>query len=238
MTREEKLALAGDYVLGLLDTADRLAFEAAITTDPELAAMAATLAERLHALDDTAGQADYDPALWGRIERQLGAQPATMATIVPLAARKPRVVTLNWLPLAASVLLALGAGYLAGIGNRPSERPTVVAVMLNETDGTPAVVVEAFADDSIRLLPLVDITAPAGQVLQVWTLPDAGTGPVSLGTLPATQDLRLAGPDLPLPRDGQLYEITLEPAPGSPTGRPTGPVLVKGLARSAGASPS
>jgi hypothetical protein len=34
--------------------------------------------------------------------------------------------------------------------------------------------------------------------------------------------------DLPPPGPDQLFEITLEPAAGSPTGRPTGPVLFKG----------
>ena len=33
---------------------------------------------------------------------------------------------------------------------------------------------------------------------------------------------------LPPPGTDQLFEITLEPATGSPTGRPTGPVLFKG----------
>ncbi|WP_407815360.1 anti-sigma factor domain-containing protein, partial [Staphylococcus aureus] len=42
---------------------------------------------------------------------------------------------------------------------------------------------------------------------------------------------RLDGPALPTPRDNQLYEITLEQAGGSPTGRPTGPILAKGLAK-------
>ena len=65
----------------------------------------------------------------------------------------------------------------------------------------------------------------------VWTLPDADTGPVSLGTLGMAADTRLAGPELPLPGAGQLYEITLEPAPRSPTGRPTGPILAKGFAK-------
>lgn len=83
----------------------------------------------------------------------------------------------------------------------------------------------------MRLVPLEDFEVPEGRVLQVWTLPDAETGPVSLGTLEGAADVRLAGPNLPLPADGQLYEITLEPAPGSPTGRPTGPILVKGFAK-------
>ena len=40
--------------------------------------------------------------------------------------------------------------------------------------------------------------------------------------------LQLSLKDLPAPRPDQLFEITLEPATGSPTGRPTGPVLFKG----------
>jgi anti-sigma-K factor RskA len=35
--------------------------------------------------------------------------------------------------------------------------------------------------------------------------------------------------DLPGPGPDQLFEITLEPRTGSPTGRPTGPILYKGL---------
>jgi anti-sigma-K factor RskA len=36
------------------------------------------------------------------------------------------------------------------------------------------------------------------------------------------------GENAPPPGPDQLFEITLEPAGGSPTGRPTGPILFKG----------
>ncbi len=233
MTREDRLALAGDYVLGLLDETERADFERRSAEDPELAAITATLAQRMQALDDTAAPAAYDAGLWARIEQQLDGKPAAAATatILPLKPPRPRSALPQWLPLAASVVVALGVGYIAGATLEQDEPPTVIAIMLNQTDGSPAVIVEAFADDSVHLVPLESFTAPAGQVLQVWTLPDVATGPVSLGTLDATQDVRLDGPHLPVPQDGQLYEITLEPAPGSPTGRPTGPILVKGFAR-------
>jgi anti-sigma-K factor RskA len=107
----------------------------------------------------------------------------------------------------------------------------VIAVLLQSDGVTPAAIVEAFGDNSVHLVPLVDFDVPAGRVLQVWTLPDVETGPVSLGTLDRAREVQFPGPALPGPRDGQLYEITLEPSPGSPTGRPTGPILVKGLAR-------
>ena len=73
---------------------------------------------------------------------------------------------------------------------------------------------------------------PEGQTMQVWTLYDPAVGPVSLGTLGRdAAEVVLQGPHLPRPKADQLYEITLEPAPGSPTGKPTGPILVKGFAK-------
>ena len=67
--------------------------------------------------------------------------------------------------------------------------------------------------------------------MQVWTLPSQDMGPVSLGLLDAARSAVLDGPDLPQPREDQLYEITVENEGGSPTGRPTGPILVKGFAK-------
>ena len=65
----------------------------------------------------------------------------------------------------------------------------------------------------------------------VWTLYDPAVGPVSLGTLPEAKVATLGGQAFPVPVAEQLYEITLEPAPGSPTGKPPGPILVKGFAK-------
>lgn len=236
MTREEKLALAGDYVLGLLDETERAACEVVMGADSELAEMVAHLSERMHSLDATATPEPFVADLWARIEHSIDGRAKAPEVIVPIErgnrpSAKWRPIVQPWLPMAASVVVALGVGYLAGISMRPSDQPTVIAIMLNQSDGSPAVIVEAFADDSVRLVPLESFAAPEGQVLQVWTLPDVETGPVSLGTLSEAHDLRLNGPNLPVPHDGQLYEITLEPAPGSPTGRPTGPILVKGFAK-------
>lgn len=227
MTRDDKQALAGDYVLGLLDEQEQADFLTRAATDPELKAMADKFADRMGALDGTAPPATFGADLWAGIERRLDMPSATVTKLRPAAARG----TPQWLPLAASVVMALGVGYFAGIATRSSEEPTVIAILLNETDASPALIIEAYADDSVRLVPLENFAAPEGKILQVWTLPDAETGPVSLGTLNAAADIRLSGPNLPLPHDGQLYEITLEPAPGSPTGRPTGPILVKGFAK-------
>ena len=66
--------------------------------------------------------------------------------------------------------------------------------------------------------------APAGQVQELWIIaPDAA--PVSLGLL---QEASLAVPYPTLPQ-GWTLAVSLEPAGGSPTGAPTGPVLAAGV---------
>lgn len=233
MTLEEKQALAGEYVLGLLEGADRIAFEETIRSDAEAAEIVAVLVARMQALDDTAPPLAPSAGLWDRIAARLDDTPQ-LATIAPVhrpVARPRKPVLGQWMAIAASVVVAAGLGFAAG-GHVPQRAaPVVIAVLLNADDASPGAIVEAFADNSVRIVPLEDIEVPDGKILQVWTLPDPETGPVSLGTLESARDIRLAGPSLPLPEDGQLYEITLEPSPGSPTGKPTGPILVKGFAQ-------
>lgn len=225
----QQLEQVGFYVLGTMEDAERVAFEGAMLADPALRSAVDRLAAHLHHLDDTAMPAAIDASLWQRIEANLD-RGAVESKMVWLPRRRP--VLPQWYGIAASAVIALGIGYLAGsMSTTASRQPVMIAVLLNEGDAQPGAIVEAFADDSIRLVPLEDFVVPEGRILQVWTLPDPETGPVSLGTFSDPQTINLTGPELPEPASGQLYEITLEPAPGSPTGRPTGPILVKGFAR-------
>ena len=68
-------------------------------------------------------------------------------------------------------------------------------------------------------------------MLQLWTKPDPAGPPVSVGLLQTVARMAVRNPGLPQPTDGQLYEITLEPLGGSPTGLPTGPVVGVGNAQ-------
>ena len=234
--RDDMAPIADEYVLGLLGEEEARKLEAQLPHDAALAALVADARDRFLELDLGAEPQPVDPALWRRISTGVDALPRHEP--VPLTPRaRPAVTTSGqgrgfWQgAMAASVgaVMLAGAAFLALPALREPAPPVVVAVLV-DTDNNPGAVVEAFANDRVRIVPLADIPIPEGSILQVWTLPDEETGPVSLGLMPQAQLTSLLGPDLPRPQPRQLYEITLEPAGGSPTGRPTGPILFKGFA--------
>jgi anti-sigma-K factor RskA len=74
----------------------------------------------------------------------------------------------------------------------------------------------------------INVAAPAnGQVYELWMLPNGGAAPVSLGLLPMMGEIALpldAARTAILANTGTLA-VSVEPAGGSPTGAPTGPVV-------------
>jgi anti-sigma-K factor RskA len=85
-------------------------------------------------------------------------------------------------------------------------------------------------DGRTDFVALQAIRAPEGKSLQLWTLWDRARGPVSVGLMQELRNAELRLDGLPGATVEQLFEVTLEPAGGSPTGRPTGPILMKGNA--------
>lgn len=232
----ERLARAGDYVLGLMAPASQAQAERDMEHDPEFRAAVERLAGHVSRLDDTASPEDVPAGMWSGILARIANEPQEQgrdgaivhdrgtATATP---SRGLTRTLAW---AASLIVALGLGYAGGLAMRQTPEP-VVLVLLQTPENTMGAVFEAFADNSVRFIPLEEFEVPQDKVMQVWTLYDPAVGPVSLGTLNRSAVTTLKGQALPTPAADQLYEITLEPSPGSPTGKPTGPILVKGFAK-------
>lgn len=227
--------LADEYVLGLLDTAEAAQVEAEIERDAALRQAVARSRDRFLALDLAAPAASASPDLWRRIESRLddatpqeggvadGAGPAN-----DNAARPARTGWRNAAVagLAASLLLAVGLAW--SLLSRPD--PQLIAVLM-DAGGEPLALVEDFGLETAKLRPLTDFEIPEDRALQVWTLPSEELGPVSLGVFRESAPQLLEKPPLPAPQESQLYEITLEQRGGSPTGRPTGPIIAKGYAK-------
>jgi len=230
MTDRNDEVLAGEYALGLLEGSEFEEFERRLKRERALQAEVAAWRDKFAPLDATATEQPASAGLWGRIERSV-AEPRPVR-----GEEEARWSERLWTSLgfwrgasfagaAASVVLAIAVGLLAG---RATPQPIIVAVLQTE-QALPGAIVEAFGDGSIVVVPLRDIDVPPGKALEVWTLYDKARGPVSLGLIDRAQRARFQTTGLPA-REDQLYEITLEPATGSPIGRPTGPILMKGLA--------
>lgn len=130
----------------------------------------------------------------------------------------------------AALLLAAGLGYFMREAYR---QPTLIAVLMTPDGAQPAAVVNAFADGRAELVPLSNIDVPPGKAIEIWTLWDRAVGPRSIGLIQRAGRTSLKLEGLPKPQPGQIFEMTLEDSGGSPTGRPTGPILNKGEATTA-----
>ena len=217
---------AAEYVLGLLEGEAQMDAERRLASDAAFAREVERWRARFAEFDDTTEPRPTGDALWQRIE-------STVARAAPPTARSSAWSRL-WSDIAVLRAATIGASLAVlmlavglGVAIRQARlQPTMVAVLL---DGERAgAVVHAFADGRVVLLPLASINVPSGRALQVWTLPSRERGPVSVGLMDRPRTLELDLKDLPRPGHNQLFEITLEPAGGSPTGRPTGPILFKG----------
>lgn len=198
--------------------------------EPAFAANVAAWREKMTELDETAPVLPADPTLWTRIEGALDTPERrvvepTHSTLTDLwnSLFAWRVAAIG---CAVALTVALGLGAL-----RPSSKPIMIAVLLTDTNRAAAIV-DVYADGRVDFVPLETVAVPDDRILQVWTLWDRARGPVSLGLLDRARQMKLPVSDLPRTVPDQLFEITLEPRGGSPTGRPTGPILMKGTTSS------
>ncbi|MDM0070178.1 anti-sigma factor [Variovorax sp. J31P207] len=222
-------ALAGDYVLGTLSAATRGEVETRMLREPALRAAVEAWEERLHPLVALAQPVEPSPALWRRIDASVSATTAPRR-----AASRPGW----WCSLRLWRGLA-GAGFAAAalmaavLVTRIQPAPAVqfIVVLVAPQDKAPGWVVQAAADARrLSLTPLGSMTVPSDKSLQFWTKADGWRGPVSLGLVTPGQTLQVPLDKLPPLEPNQLFELTLEPANGSPLDRPTGPIQFIGRA--------
>ena len=208
---EQDDALAAEYVLGVLALPERLAAEARIKNDSAFAARVVAWEARLAPMNDDFADLPA-PDLLPQIEARLFPQPVA-------APRR------NWLGWLAGALTAAAVAVAAVVVLAPVPQAPVIAT-LGEADASLRF--EARFDGSaITVTRVAGSAAPDGQVQELWIIaPDAA--PVSLGLL-AGESLSVPYPAAPA---GWTLAVSLEPAGGSPTGAPTGPIVSIGKLQS------
>jgi anti-sigma-K factor RskA len=228
MTPEDRDARIAEYVLGTLAGAERAAFEAELARDDGLRRAVVAWSARLQPLADSVAAVAPPLELRDRILTQIGGTAGREAG---------RFSILRWLAWTFGASAVAAAVAVAAVFLFTPQPPELGGyAMLREATDSPDVVV--FQMDKKRQQVVLLAQAPAagaGKDYELWILPP-GKNPVSLGLLKAGE--RIERPidrmRAALVQPGSTLAVSLEPAGGSATGAPTGPVLFTGVFHLAG----
>ena len=206
--------LAAEYVLGTLPHAERIAAETRLRRDAHFALAVAAWEDRLSSLNEAYEDAPA-PNLLPQIEARLFGTPDTAQDAV-------RAKTPFWKRWFAGAALAASLGLIA-LAIIPGQTPPQPLTSL-VAEGSPLRYDVTRQGEAVTIARVAGPAADLGLVHEVWLIV-GDAAPVSLGLIDGAA-LTLAAPAL-VP--GMVLAISLEPTGGSPTGAPTGPVLVLGV---------
>jgi anti-sigma-K factor RskA len=219
--RDDLHALAGEFVLGVLEANEASEVEAALATNAELCRAVGFWEEQLHPLSELISPAEPPSGTWQAIEARI-TKPA------------PKPVALSfWNNLMlwrwSTAGFAAAAGLALWIALTPAPGPSFVAV-LHPPQQDQASWVATAGRYGLLVRAVAGATPPSDRAFELWAIPPGATRPRSLGVIPANGEFKLA----PLPsdlHDGATLAISIEPVGGSPTHQPTGPVVFVGTVR-------
>jgi len=208
--------LAGEYVLGTLAGAERVAFEGRLQRDSAAMRAVALWAQHLQPLADAATPAIPAPQLWQRIERDLGL-PTRTKTRAPM-----------WIAAAVAAAIVAVAFLFPDLYMKPDVN--AVAQLAPPTGGEPAFVVSVLDDQEKLLIRAATVAPQPNNSYELWVVPQTGA-PISLGVVEqAGETERDVAENLrPLLAVGGTLAVSLEPVGGSTTGAPTTVMFVGAL---------
>lgn len=220
-----------EYVLGTLPLAERRSFEADIAADKALRAAVQEWQESLTPLAEAVPPVEPSPTLRAALMDAVAATPRD-DTVVPFSTTgeldRLRRSRSRW-RAAAAAASALAASLAVLVATGLLERgppPGGLLAVVNRSGELPALVVRV--DPKAGLVQVRELAAerPPERALELWSIV-AGGAPRSLGVIGPSN--RLSVPDADRARlDGATLAVSVEPVGGSPTGRPTGPVVYTG----------
>ena len=209
--------LAAEYALGVLTGHERALAEQRMTRERNFAQLVVEWEQRLTPWAAEIVEVEPPPQVWDRIASTLPAQTRGLWQSLTF-----------WrgLSLAAGALAAGCFAALIYLGSFTQQHPLVATIeggghrhfvaTIDTRRGTVVVVPAAFSADATR-------------VPELWLIPPDGK-PRAVGLLRADQAVTLALPTelTALAKDNAVLAVSLEPAGGSTTGVPTGPVIATG----------
>jgi len=219
--------LAAELAFGLIAGAERQAAQARLAQDSAFAAAHARWQDYAAAMVHDAGEVP-SPSVWNAILARLPANDQAPGMV-------PRA-TLRWWQAgaAAASAAALVLGVVAA--QRPAQvvvqvpaAPTPVAPMVAVLTGKHGLVTISFDPATGRMTSAASGLALGDHAAQLWVIPADGK-PRSMGVMHAVGAGwgRVPAGAIPALSAGVTLAVSVEPVGGSPTGLPTGPVILTG----------
>ncbi|HTM58886.1 MAG TPA: anti-sigma factor [Burkholderiales bacterium] len=213
-------ALCGEYLLGALRGPARRRFDRALRDEP-LVASRLRHWEGLAPRYSTAIEIQPSNRVWQRLASSL-----ELTRHRDPWYRRERF----WIAVSAAMAVVLVIAFTLQVLQQRDVIDEVEIALLSGKDNAPQVSAHRSRDGrTLMLRSTRPLTAGAAKSYELWVIPAEGGDPVSLAVL-ASLDARLA---IPVPHAGRLkpgatLAVSVEPAGGSPTGKPTGPVILAG----------
>lgn len=232
---EEREALAAEYALGLLEGAELAQAIELERTDTAFREAVDRWNGRLAPMLDGVAPVDVPPGVLAAIERRIDGTPAAANDNLFLLRRHLN----RWRALAGGATALAASLALALVMRPPAEAPfpvtpvTAPLVAMIEGDPGGAQLVAMWRKDERKLMVFPARVPPSdsGHSHELWVIPADGK-PRSMGVMPE-RTMRVTVDDQMADQFGVgvTLAVSLEPAGGSPTGAPTGPVLASGKLR-------
>ena len=206
--------LAAEYVLGTLRGGARNRFERLCGVSASARARVQRWEDDLGVLSSRLAPVQPGARVWAGIGRRLfGVRPALRRRSLRLA-------------LAAALV---GVALLVGLFVREQQRAHLETLAVLGPDAAHAQWrIERPRELTSLTIRTVGPVAPGpGKAYELWALPRGGK-PVSLGVLPVagTLERALSGAQSAALTASDQLAVSLEPPGGSPTGAPTGPIVI------------
>ncbi|MDZ5449389.1 anti-sigma factor [Labrys sp. ZIDIC5] len=227
MTERDDLdLLAGEYVLGTLDAAERAAVAARRRREPDLDAAITAWERRLAPLTEAITPVEAPATTFPGILARLDAGADPLITTLERRLRRWRLATLGIGALAAALALFAITPRL-----RTPEQPGSFVAVLQKDAASPAFIVSVNVEArSLTIRPVAARPQP-NKSYELWLVNDKLPGPRSLGVIGdrlfTVEKARLSNVSEQVVQQAVLA-VTLEPEGGSPSGQPTGPILYSG----------
>jgi anti-sigma-K factor RskA len=221
--------LAAEYVLGTMSARARRRFEFHLRANPQLRRAVSQWEARLTPLSEALPAIEPPARVWQGIRTrvQVGRTEAP-GFWESLSFWRISSFASGLLALALIVLIAMPRP------ETPVGAGMMVVVMNDLTTNKPAMTASwepgQHGGRTLRLRVIGHAEMGPNTAWELWMLPGGGQNPVSLGliTTHETQVVNIPQPLAAKLDDSQGLAMSVEPAGGSPTGLPSGPVLYAG----------